>query len=128
MRDVVYEDEHLRIEELPLDRVVIVRRLPTKAPPEVLAEAYREALERQSKRHQGWSMILDLREAPGRSDEGFENMMAPLTRTARRVFVRVVTLVRSAAGELQANRLARESGWVAAVARDEASAIELCRG
>ncbi len=127
VREVVYEDEHLFIEELPEARVVIVRRLPTRADPGVLADRYREALASHATRHRGWGLVLDLREAPGRSEEGFEKAMAPLNAAARKIFSRVVSLVGSAAGQLQVNRIARQAGWEALVARDEATAIELCR-
>ncbi len=125
MRAVVYEDEHLRIEELAEQRVIIVRRLRSRADVAVLAATYGEALGRHREQYAGWGLVLDLREALGRSEEGFERAMADLNREARRIYARVVTLVASAAGELQVQRLAREFGWEAIVARDEDEAIEL---
>ena len=126
---VIYEDEHLLVDERPERRVVIVRRKRTRPDtPEALVDGYREALGLNTARHRGWGLVLDMREAPGRTDEGFERKMAPLQHHARRVYARVVLLVATAAGELHSHRIAREQGFGTRVTRDEDEAVALAAG
>ncbi|MBX3274136.1 MAG: hypothetical protein KF729_27970 [Sandaracinaceae bacterium] len=126
---VIYEDEHIVVDERPERRVVLVRRKRTRPEtPEVLIEGYQEALGLNTGRHRGWGLVLDMREALGRTDQDFERAMAPLQRHVRRVYARVVLLVATAAGELHSHRIAREQGFGTEVTRDEDEAIALAAG
>jgi len=126
MGGIVYEDAHIVVEERPADRIVILRRHPTRPSASELMGSFREALNRHAAGHRGWGLVIDMRAAPGRSDDDFQQDTAGASAAAHRVFGCVVTLVGTAAGELQVRRVSREQGRDALVARDEPSAIALC--
>jgi len=126
MGGIVYEDEHVVVEEREAQRIVIVRRRPTRPEPLELVASFRAALAQNSEKHRDWGLIIDMREAPGRNDDAFRDDTAATTAAARRIFGCMVTLVGTAAGELHVRRISREDGREPLVARDEPTAISLC--
>jgi hypothetical protein len=73
-------------------------------------------------------LLLDARLAPPRNDEAFERVIGKALAGLLPRFVAHATLMKSAAGLLQARRLERERGAVApSVFEDEASALEYLR-
>lgn len=85
-----------------------------------LSEAF-DALQRE--RHK---LLIDMREAPLRNDEGFESFATPSLARLFAGFVKTAILVRTAVGELQFSRLRREGKMSAPesnVFRDEAAAL-----
>jgi hypothetical protein len=74
-------------------------------------------------RQAGRKLLLDLRRGPpGRNDDDFEQVVE---RWRRKLvgFTRTAVLVRSVAGKLQVQRLAREEGRPANVFQDEVEAL-----
>ncbi|MBL8741410.1 MAG: hypothetical protein JNK04_09960 [Myxococcales bacterium] len=55
-----------------------------------------------------YALLTDVREAPGRNDEAFEGTLAKLRHELFDGFRKQATLVRTAVGRLQVERLARE--------------------
>ncbi|MCB9594897.1 MAG: hypothetical protein H6719_19400 [Sandaracinaceae bacterium] len=124
---VILENDLLRVEEVREQQTIIVRRLPDRAPDTAtLIGTYQEALAASSI-FKGWSVILDVREAPPRNDHEFESALGAMRKKLDAVFVRVVTLVATAAGALQVRRFARENGREALVTHDEDEALRMCR-
>jgi hypothetical protein len=71
-------------------------------------------------------LLIDMREAPLRNDEGFESFAAPSLDRVFGGFAKTAILVRTAVGELQFSRLRREgkmSALESIVFRDEAAAL-----
>ena len=75
-------------------------------------------------------LLVDARQAIGRSDDDFEAAMSELRPRLFAEFRRIGVLVRSAVGRLQVQRLARTDGIVdrLLVTSDEAEALTWVRG
>jgi hypothetical protein len=72
--------------------------------------------------------LMDLRGGPpGRNDPEFEEAGASWRRLLAERFDKVAVLVRTQAGRLQAQRLARQSGRVAHVFMEEREALQYLR-
>lgn len=69
-------------------------------------------------------LLLDVRLGPARSDPEYETGLASLRRQITERFPRVAILVRSAAGGLQARRLARADGVTMRIFQDEDAALK----
>lgn len=105
---VEVDNEHLVVEVHPGERVVVVRRKATR--PETVAEleaAFTEAVSIAGD-YRGWGLLIDSRLAPGRSDEEFEQRVTRLRARVDPIFSRVVMLLGTAVGVLQAQRLQSE--------------------
>jgi len=126
MSEVIFEDALVRIETRPMDRVLFIRRHPTRAEASELLESYGHALT-QLRAYRDWGLVIDVRQVVGRNESGFEQRILQPLHDARRVFPVVVVLVATAAGALQVRRLERDEGNRQLVAQDEAEAIRLCR-
>lgn len=127
---VLSEDEFIRIEADDSRRLAIVRRSARPAPgqPDALYHEAIQLLDGDEEARDDWGLIIDVREAVGRNDAGFEQALRPLRQMARARFARVVVLVRSAVGQLQIERLAREDGISFVVTRDPDRAVLLAVG
>ncbi len=66
-----------------------------------------------------YSILTDLRRAPGRNDPAFENLMRDLRTRAQRGFARRGTLVATAVGAMQVRRLTKEDGIERMISSDE---------
>lgn len=75
-------------------------------------------------------LLVDARQAIGRSDDDFEAVMSELRPRLFAEFRRISVLVKSAVGRLQVQRLARTDGIVdrLLVTGDEAEALAWVRG
>jgi hypothetical protein len=71
-----------------------------------------------------YGLLIDLRQAVGRNDAGFEQITNDVRQRLTQRFARRATLVRTAAGKLQVQRIARESGEEAHVFDDPIAALE----
>lgn len=127
MRNVVFESSLVRIEEDPTERVIWVQRSPERTDVGQLMATYAEAMQSLRESHFGWSLILDMRQAPGNNSDSFESSTNDLRTKLRAVFPRVVVLVSTSVGELQVKRMARESGLETLVTTSETQAISWCR-
>ncbi len=106
--DVLIDNEHLTVEVLRDRRVIVVRRKATKIEAAAdLMGIYTGAV-RASDEFQGWGLVIDTREAPGRNDAEFESRVASLQEHVSGRFPRIAMVLRTAAGELQARRLQSE--------------------
>lgn len=119
---VLLDDEHLRIEAHEHVRVLIVRRKPSEA---ASVSAYASGLAMIRPEHRTWGIVIDLRAIAGKNDEAFEASIRPLQRHVEAAFAHVVFLLRSAVGELQLERLKRETQSQLVYTRDEAKALAL---
>ena len=73
----------------------------------------------------GLKLLLDVREAPARNDEAFEQEITRALQAFTPRFGAHAMLVRSAVGRLQTHRLARERGEVSPpIFGDEAEALQ----
>jgi hypothetical protein len=70
------------------------------------------------------SLLIDVREAPPRNDEAFEAEVLEALRTLAERFPTRATLVKTAVGKLQTQRLARTRDDSVQVFSDEAQALE----
>ena len=66
-----------------------------------------------------YSLLTDIRSAPGRNDPAFELLMRDLRPRAQRGFARRGTLVATAVGAMQARRLTKEEGLERMISSDE---------
>lgn len=71
-----------------------------------------------------FGLLIDLRDAPGRNDAEFERTMASRRSELMRAFRAVAILVKTAVGELQVARIAREDASDAKVFSDDAKALD----
>ena len=72
-------------------------------------------------------LLIDMREAPLRNDNGFEGFATPSLRSIFAGFAKTAILVKTAVGELQFSRLRREGKMSAPesqVFRNEAAALD----
>jgi hypothetical protein len=91
--------------------------------PEELPELFSQLL-RALARHAGKPLLLDLRLGRGNNNPDFERAMKEQTLRLRAVFGNTATLVRTSAGLLHVQRMARERGERAPrIFTDEAEAI-----
>ncbi len=128
MRHTIIENEHLCVEEDELHRVIVLTRRNTRlrVPTEV-ATIYGELSRHLQPRHSGWGLLIDVRQAPGNNDVSFEGQVQSLIQDAERRFSRVVVLVSTAVGELQARRIGRD-GKRPLLTRDPDEALALASG
>jgi hypothetical protein len=71
----------------------------------------------------GLKLLIDIRRAPPRNDEGFETRVNKYLATLLPRFSGMSVLVKTAVGKLQTARLAAERGETAHVYDDEAQAL-----
>ena len=76
----------------------------------------------------GFSLLTDLRAAPGRNDPAFEAVMLPLRGRLQAPFARRATLVATAVGAMQVRRLTKEDGMERMVSSDEAELLRYLSG
>ena len=125
----LYRSAFYELSEDRRERVVTLAR--TAAPflthASVRAEVDR-VVERFEPRHRELGIVVDMRSAPGRNDPEFEAAMRHLRFAVGQAFARVVVLVATASGQMQAARLHREGGFVYSISRDLIEARELASG
>src|SRR5690349_17226081 len=103
MSRILVQTEHIVAEEDDVSRIVTVTRSSVPAGSgELLLAAYRELAAKVGPHHREWALFIDARAAPGKNEPGFEGSVAKLTGAAQKQFKRVVVLVATAVGELQA--------------------------
>lgn len=129
IREVLVETRHSRLEEDRARKVVWLIRTATQ--PETLEElvaAYETCFARFRPEHEDFGLIIDTRDAPGRNDPAFEAAIHRLRAQIEGAFARIVVLVRSAAGALQARRLEAADGGEAVIATEEKEALRIAAG
>ncbi|MEQ9082106.1 MAG: hypothetical protein RLP09_50040 [Sandaracinaceae bacterium] len=100
-----FDDDLLHAEPRPGERVLIITRKPTVAPtPELLKDSYLRVVADPPADHARWTVIVDSRSAPPRNDPGTEAALQAARDRMIAVFGRMVVVVRSAVGKLQAKR------------------------
>jgi hypothetical protein len=125
----LYRSAFYELTEDRRDHVVTLARTSTPYPTNasVRAEVDR-VVECFESRHRELGIVVDMRSAPGRNDPEFEAAMRHLRFAVGQAFARVVVLVATASGQMQASRLHREGGVDYGVSRDPAEARELASG
>ena len=73
---------------------------------------------------QHYSILTDIRRAPGRNDPAFETLMLDLRTRVQLGFARRGTLVATAVGAMQVRRLTREDGLERMISSDEAELLD----
>ncbi len=122
------DTKYFRIEHDAARKLVIMRRtaqgLGVKTPDEERSRdgAIRELLS-VLRTVRGQRFLLDVRSAPGNNDPAVEVVVQKLRLQLRELFTVSVTVVASATGALQVNRLARERNEIMTIFRDEQEAI-----
>lgn len=113
------------------DRIVRVLRTAEPYPSLDVAESVLKRLVRhiQEGQYRGYSLLLDSRDAAGRNDPGFEELMVRYAPLMFAPFTRRAVLLRSVAGVLHASRVGQRHDSVAPdVYRDETEALEYLQG
>lgn len=72
---------------------------------------------------QHYSILTDIRRAPGRNDPAFETLMLDLRTRVQLGFARRGTLVATAVGAMQVRRLTKEDGLERMISSDEAELL-----
>jgi hypothetical protein len=110
-------------------RVVRLRRTGAPFPATVDVRAEVDGLVSRFRRHhREYGVIIDMRDAPPRNDPEFEEAMRHLRFVVGQSFARIVVLMRTATGQMQATRLHRQEGAQYHVTLDPEEALELARG
>lgn len=120
---LLLENDFIQVLEHPDEKVIRVVRSDQRGDPPELLEAYRAGLGALRPEHALWGVLIDVRKAPGRSDDSFERSIEMLRGELSAHVARVVLLVSTAVGKLQAGRVAREAGRAPSVTQDEAEAM-----
>jgi len=119
----------LTAEELPpVSLVRLVRsavQFPSLSDARIQYERVVEAQDRHGR--SGRFLLTDLRLAPGRSDPGFEAMMAELRPRMTRGYRRQGVLTQTASGTLQVSRHARQDGNEMLISDKEAEILAFFR-
>lgn len=118
-------NDYVIVRRAPDTRLVVVARTPrpfetVDVMERVFSEvnAWLDTLERGS-----LCLLVDIRRAPGRNDEGFEAAFTPLRTKMESGFLRVAVLVRSAVGNMQVQRHADQDQLQVQVFMDEGKAL-----
>ncbi len=125
MKHLLFENAHVELHALPLRRVLVLTRRPTEATSASLLDTLRKVTQVVRPEHRGFGLVFDVRAVIGKSDPEFERGSGEIRALANASFARVVTLVRTQAGKLQTQRLAREEHRTALVSFDLEEAIAL---
>jgi hypothetical protein len=113
------------------DRIVRVYRTAEPYPSLDIAESVLKRLVRhiQGAHYRGYGLLLDTRDAPGRNDPSFEELMVRYAPLLFAPFLRRAVLLRSIAGAMQASRVSMHHDSVAPdVFRDERDALLYLQG
>jgi hypothetical protein len=107
---VILQTTHIELRLNPELHLISFRRTSERLKDLPLAEAnYQQAVSTldQFDRSQ-YKLLVDLRDSPLRNDPSFENFVAKYRMRLFSGFIKTAILVKTAVGELQMNRLARE--------------------
>lgn len=110
MAQTIVHNEHFRLTvDDPEGIVRYTRSALPYASAGVASEQLRAVVDgtRRLARHR-YALLIDVRDAPGRNDADFEGALGELRHDLFDGFRKQATLVRTAVGRLQAERLARE--------------------
>lgn len=100
------DNEHVYSEVFRRDRVLVITRKRTSTQVRgALLSAYAEAACTPLAEHRGWTVVVDSREAPPNNAPELEAELASIRARLHAQFGRMVVVVKSAAGRLQARRL-----------------------
>jgi hypothetical protein len=122
------DTKYFRIEHDAARKLVIMRRTAQGLSTKTLEdERAREAAIRDLlsvlRTVRGQRFLLDVRAAPGNNDPAVEEVVQRLRIQLRELFTVSVTVVASATGMLQVNRMARARNEAMVIFRDEQEAI-----
>jgi hypothetical protein len=122
------DTKYFRIEHDAARKLVIMRRTAQGLSAKTLEdERAREAAIRDLlsvlRTVRGQRFLLDVRAAPGNNDPAVEEVVQRLRIQLRELFTVSVTVVASATGMLQVNRMARARNEAMVIFRDEQEAI-----
>ncbi len=121
---MLFESEYLSIEYDPANDMLYMRRTSEPMPgPDELPALFASIL-RALANYVGKPLLMDLRQGRGNNNPDFERAMKEQTMKVRAVFSNTVMLVRTTAGFLHVQRMARERGERAPrIFIDEAEAL-----
>ena len=121
--------DHYRMDEKESERVVVLRR--TAVPFVSVEEITRASAQITSQLrayHRRWGALVDLRQAPPRNDEAFEQATKALRAAMSAHFARVAVLIQTPVGALQVNRVQRDEGVSLFVTMSEQEALSFASG
>jgi hypothetical protein len=121
------ENDHVIVEELPKERVLVVTRKATPlSSGDELPKSIRSLIEPILPGRRKWGIVFDARAAIGRNDPKFEAAMDEFQHWVEKHFDRVVLVVATSTGQLQMQRSKREGTWAhATVTRDFDEAVRM---
>ena len=127
---VLFEHELVTLTLDERDRLVRYVRTAVPAPSVLTAVATFDQCERAVRQlgRDDHALLCDVRVVPGNNDPDFEKGIASARARFFARFARVATLVQSATGLLQVQRLSRDAGERGLVFRDEAEALRYLKG
>lgn len=123
---LLHENPYVVVHVDDVQHLVRVRRTSVPYPSVESIEAHFDELiglfgSRQLERYR---CLVDVRDATGRNDDGFERVMGRYRPQLFGRFARAAMIVKTAIGEMQVGRMAREHGGpTIEVFRDEAEAL-----
>ena len=125
MTQTLYDDAHVSVTLDDVSSVVRYKRSRQPYPSlEVMRAVHAKVRSAFESLPSGkLALLLDVRDAPPRNDEGFEAEVQNALRALAERFPRRATLVRTAVGRLQTQRIAREGDRSVETFSDEAQAL-----
>jgi hypothetical protein len=128
---VVVDTAHFHAERDERRRLIVLRRSDSRFAIADMGEVF-APVEAALADVDGWQLLLDMRRAPARPEEGFEDAMQTHMGPLMARFARRAVLVRSAVGVLQVSRVSKKLGGsdddIAVFRDDEAGALAWLTG
>jgi hypothetical protein len=120
---IVYKNDYYELTRAPTGVFRLVRSTKPFQSTDELSVAH-DAMLAALESHHARALLIDLRNAPLKSDPEFESVFAPYRTRITRGAARVAVLVRSKVGALQVQRLAKTDRASSSVFDDEMAAVE----
>ena len=125
MRRLLSEHRLFSARQNDAEKYVVLTREPVPTTGAELLAAFEEFARTLDPSHRSYGLILDVRNVVGNNNPEFEQSANEIVVRAHRYFKRVVVVLTSAAGALQAKRLNGTRSDKVIVARDMIEAIAL---
>jgi hypothetical protein len=114
-----FEGRYVRVGAIPGSIIVVLERTPESSGDSDVSVVFGPAEDALRRIQRGdFSLLVDVRRAPGRNDAEFEKKFVPYRQRMHAGFRRVAVLVATPHGRLQVQRYAREDGTSSAAFDD----------
>lgn len=128
-RQRLHESEFWVLDEFPEQKIAVLYRTPVAALSlAALARDNDALLSVLSEGHRDFGLVVDIRQAPLRNDQAFEQTMAKVRGQLTAHFLRTAILLESSLGELQVTRLERDAESRTFITRSASAAFSFAMG